>query len=207
MFLRTVLLGLITGVISQAGIVTSITLANFSNPTVLDFQSVPTGVISGTNSYFTNSGVASITAARGGGTDTFDSRTNSSRALWVNTSGNLVVVDPGATNLDNNPVYTINLVNSTLQFGFGVHDQQGTYTVTFFQGATNVGTTTFTPGSPDLDQVYFHDTQAFNRVQISVNGGGFAIDNITFTNTPEPATIWLSGAGLAVLGLRKRRRV
>ena len=65
-------------------------------------------------------------------------------------------------------------------------------------------------GNADLFQGYFHNTDAFDAIEISISGGGFAIDNLTLdapASVPEPSTILLFGAGLlAAVGIRRKRQ-
>lgn len=199
--------------LSFAGTITTITLGDFTSATVLDFNAVTLGNISNTDATFTSIGIASVVGTTGASdSDTYQVRSNSSRALWMKTGGQLVVVDPGTSGLNNATTYRVNLAAAHQDFGFGVHDQDGDYSVTFFSGVSSVGSTTFNSSSQaDLTQVYFNNTDAFDAVEITrIIPAGFALDNITLesrapSEVPEPSTLLLLTTGL-IAGFRYRRR-
>lgn len=194
-----------------AGTVTQITLGDFTNTQVLDFNSATLGAISGTDPLFTNFGISQVTTTASVFDDTFNNRANSSRALWQNSSG-LAIVDPGATNNATFINYTLDFSSLHTNFGVGIHDQGDDFTYTFFNGVTNVGSLTLGSNTfADLFQVYLENDMAFNRVTISNLGGGFALDNITLEGAssapiPEPSTMLLLGSGLiGLIGYRMRK--
>ena len=197
---------------ASAGTVTSITLGDFTNASVLDFNSAPVGNISGTSSLFTSFGISSVSATFGFiSSDGFGVRPNASRALWANDAG-LTIVDPNAGDLADIVTYTIKFADLHTKVGFGVHDQQSDFLVEFFSGATAVGSTTFQSNTADLFMVHLQNSDAFDTITISVPlPGGFAIDNITIeasepSAVAEPASLALLGLGLAALAPAARRR-
>ena len=186
---------------SWGGTITQIDLVDFTDPKVLDFETATPGTISGTDSLFTDFGITQITITASSFLDGYNSRSNSSRALWAN-SGGLAIVDPGvAVSNANTIVYTLDFSSLQSRLGVGVHDHSSTYTYEFFNDATSVGSTTKGVATADLFQVYLENDMMFNRVIISNLGGGFAIDNITLEKTsgviPVPGTLVFFGAGFA----------
>ena len=162
--------------------VSKITLTDFANPEVLDFESVEVGSISGTDARFTDFGISAISATGFNSTDDFELRPNSSRALWADDDG-LRVVDPGTINLRNDALtYTIELVTEQNRFGIGVHEQGGVYVLQLFSGPTDVGIFAYSSGH-DLTQRYIESSTTFDKIIVHYtsrdNNQGFAIDNIT----------------------------
>lgn len=99
-------------------------------------------------------------------------------------------------------------------------------TVTFYKGATQVGSTNLTAyalsdayrGNPTanfLGQNYgekyaffnFHVLGGYDRVVLSQNGGGgFELDNVTIGSVPEASTWVMLVAGFGLVGFAARRR-
>lgn len=195
--------------------VQQITLGDFSSAKVLDFESSSLGTISGSDSLFTDFGISSVAFTGGTGLDDYGSRTNSSRALWATING-LSVVDPGATGLLAPSAYEIVFAGAQNRFGIGVHDENATFRLEFFDGASSVGSIDLaTGGTADLTQWYLESTDAFNKVTVMTvagsGGRGYAIDNLTLeagsSSVPEPATlaIWsLLGMAIGGYGLKRR---
>lgn len=199
---------------ANAGIISVISLADFSNPQVLDFNSAPLGNISGTDTLFTSFGIDEVsTSGVTNYSDGFDERPNSSRALWEDVNG-LRIVDPEvvpATAFLGQPIaYTLKLSTAHSRFGVGVHDQAGDFTYEFFSSSVSVGSISQGAPSADLFQVYFESDMQFDEVRISVSGsGGYAIDNITLEGSgvvPAPTILSLFGIGLATLGWSRRKK-
>ena len=193
--------------------VIEIGLADFNNATVIDFESTALGSISGTDSLFTNAGISSITATpQGTDTDTYNSRTNSSRALGGNTSG-LFIADPGTTGAADTNDWLIEFLSPQFLFGFGTHDQGTRPLVTLLFDGVQVGSLSSVPLNSDLFQLYFESTVAFNAITISqpgtASGFGFMLDNLTVetSSVPEPVTLALFGLGLAGISFSRKKKI
>ena len=82
-------------------------------------------------------------------------------------------------------------------------------TISIFSGTTNVGTLSYTGA---LDPTFtggfagIQSTIPFNRVELTFNSSApaFAVDNVRFSSVPEPATILMTVAALALV-LRRRQ--
>ena len=198
---------------ADAGVIT--TGGTISNPQVLDFESATVGNISSSDALFSNFGISDIGIQNPSFFfDGYGVRTNSSRAVWVN-SGGLAIVDPGAANnaIDGD-FWFIDFTQPQSVLGFGLHDQSGTLNVEFFSGGASVGSTTVTILTGDLEESTFANTDTFDRVTIDINSTtvAFALDNITLSSAtaiPEPNSLVLiamATAGMFGRGLRNRRR-
>jgi hypothetical protein len=118
----------------------------------------------------------------------------------------------------------VNLSGDRFAFGFGIYEPTGnttitgcnatcfesTFTITLWKNATQVGSFQLSPANNVAVFWGVHTDVAFNAVQIRETTGG--IDNEIFGTfytgvraVPEPATLLLLGAGLAMAGVRRRR--
>jgi hypothetical protein len=142
-----------------------------------------------------------------------------------NTTNNInqpaIVSNPGA---NNSGVLTMTFPSLVDTFGYG-YALLGTGTIpngttlSLFDGATSVGSLSFT-ASPDLvlpgGFAGIQSTLAFNRVEVtfnSVSATAFALDNVrrgpavpASVPVPEPASLLLLGTGMAGLVAKRRRQ-
>jgi len=207
-----VILMLLSGLVNAS--IVQIGLSDFNNSTVIDFEGIPIGSISGSDALFTNAGISSVIATpEGTNSDTYGTRANSSRALGANSSG-LFIADPGAIGAADTNDWLINLESPQFRFGIGMHDQSfGNIfpQITLFFDGTEVDTLSVAAPNGDLFQIYFESTLAFNSLTISQpgidSGFGFMLDNLTIETTVVPITpaIWLYFSGLiALIRIRKK---
>jgi hypothetical protein len=176
-------------------------LAAFGAPAVT-FSEVPLGTpLNGLtiNGFSFTETVVNTTVANGGPGDT-----NS-------------ITQPAALGAGNpqGEVITVNLPSLMSDFGFGYAILAGgvvpnAVTVTLFNGATNLGSLSYT-ASPDPNFpggfAGIGNATPFDRVTFSFTStaAAYDFDNIrAITAVPEPATLTLVGAG--VLALARRRR-
>ncbi|MCU0500605.1 MAG: PEP-CTERM sorting domain-containing protein [Anaerolineae bacterium] len=202
-------LGCLALAASTVNAATIVSIGAFSNPVVLNFESLSTGPISTTDPYFTSIGISSVSVANGTSAgDALD--TNTDGKALASVRGSLSVVGVGDP-IDNgtsggNPLFTINFANPQTLFGYSHIDQTGNFPVTFYLGATQVDSFVFSPSSSA--PVYLQ-AASFDRVTIGQEAGftgGFALDNITINGAPEPGTLALLGLGLAGLAASRRRK-
>lgn len=184
-------------------------LGSFTNPVVVDFESPPEGNISGSDSYFTNLGISSITAVSGGGSDIYNSFLPNDKGLFHNSSTGLLIDKINGTSRTFNTatVFTINFAKMQTKFGLEILDQlNDTYTLSFYDGVNSVGSVAFTYPTANVTD-YFQNSDQFDRVTISSSfGAGYGIDNVTFEAPaiPEPSTVALLGLGGLLLWRRRK---
>jgi len=107
---------------------------------------------------------------------------------------------------------------SSLQTAFAMNYEDDSissiFTLTFFNGVSNVGTASFVTTSFNTDNFigFISDTD-FNKVTVRENDGGsnsneyFQFYTATpAVSVPEPGTLALMGLGLAGLGFRRKRQ-
>jgi len=109
-----------------------------------------------------------------------------------------------------------NVSFSSLQnvFAFNYEDDSvaSTFTLTFFNGATNVGSSSFVTSSFDTTEfIGFISDAEFDLVQVRENDGGFNSNEYFqfYTATvkvSEPAPLAIMALGLMMLGLRAKSK-
>ena len=117
----------------------------------------------------------------------------------------------------NTGILRLMLPNRASIFGYGyailnVTTVSSATSISLFDGTTPVGTLSYT-GAPDPSFAGgfagIQSTLAFNRVDITFNSvaaPAFALDNVRFDNAvPEPSSMLLLSAGLAILLWRRGR--
>jgi hypothetical protein len=200
---------------SARAAVIPITLADFANPLVLDFEGIPTGPIATNDPLFTSGGLTSVTVSGGNTpTDVFSLDLDGQGLSSI--GGVLSVVGPGQSFDTVTGVYNFNLANFHNKFGFQAVDGGNHVIVEFLINSFVVDVFLVTGHSGNV--TYLESTNPFNRVRLTytpipslgVSGEGY--DNITLEGpeqtVPEPGTLGLLGIGvLAFLGLRRKRRL
>lgn len=188
-----------------AAAATVVSLGDFSNPVTLDFEGLAPGLIAENDPAFLALGITGIAAT--GTSDVYNTRPNSSRALGYSESNGLEVVDPGANEAFN--TVTLSFASDITQFGFGVHDEDGPFTVAFRNDGVQVGLYLGDTIGSDLN-TYFFEADPFDTVFIGFFGG-FYLDDLTISTPPPaavPAPLPLASLALglgAMAALRRRR--
>lgn len=185
---------------------TLISLSDFGNANVEDFNAAPLGFIQPTDTLFSDLGITGIRATHNN--DRFGVRANSSRALGVDADGNLNIIDPGTRGLSSS--YTLSFADAITQFGFGIHDQRTRLTLEFFNNGTIVDTLRVRTGTRDLAQFYVR-AEEFNLVRISSSRSrqAFALDNLTVGEpnvVPVPAGLPLFVTALGAFAWVRRSK-
>ncbi|MDF2232616.1 VPLPA-CTERM sorting domain-containing protein [Albimonas sp. CAU 1670] len=197
----------------KAAAVAVIDAGDIASPYTEDFNSAPVGTIGISDPIFSALGIVSITGTLDS-SDTYDPRTFSSRALTLNSGGDIVLIDPGAFGLLAS--VTLTFAAPITEIGIGWHDQGGTVAASFLLGANPVdsysGSDQVLAGeAADLAHIAFRTTNAFDTFTFSIGGSGFALDDITVSGVsasvplPAAAPLVLTGLG-ALVGVSARRR-
>ncbi|MEO0622461.1 MAG: PEP-CTERM sorting domain-containing protein [Pseudomonadota bacterium] len=185
---------------------TAISLADFDDPLVEDFESVALGSILETDPVFTALSITGITTTSAAA-EPYDARSTSTRALGATDDGTLTVVDPGTSDVTITEI-GFDFSRSLSRIGFGIHDSQGTMAVDFLDGTTVVDSidVTITQGG-QLTSVFLMSDLPFTAIDLSIDNG-FVIDNLTVeaAHVPVPATLPLLLLGLAGIGYLARQR-
>jgi hypothetical protein len=133
-------------------------------------------------------------------------------SMFETLTGN-VLGDPGPAGLDNlelNIVFSQDLSAIILDFATSDFLTPSPFTITAFEGSTQVGTATstgqFLPGFIFPEGEIAFEGGPFNTIVLSSAAMDFAVDNITVIAAPEPGTSALLGAGLLLTGLPSMRR-
>lgn len=185
------------------------------NPSVLDMEGTPSGVISETDPLFTNFGLqrAFIVNDPGRHNAAGDRLTANVQGNGLVSQNNTLAIAAPQDLMDNQEVgagYGFQLASgfTATQFGFLVIDQVN-HSMRFdvFSGGANVGSLTFLhAGVFPNPEIYFESAVAFDEVHFIASPdptGGWGVDNLTLGNVvPEPATLSL----LAIGGLALIRR-
>jgi hypothetical protein len=183
----------------------AITLGDFINPFVLDFESTPTGPTAGV---FPAAGITGITMTATNFGDGYNAEAGRTRALWGNASG-AGIFNVRATNLADDPVFTIAFATDITRFGFSIFDQSGlTVTMEFYDAGGLVDSFGFTTATSS-PVFHYVSAAAFDTLVIRGDGfGGFGLDNLTVETAavPIPATALLLPAALLGLGALRRRK-
>jgi len=133
-------------------------------------------------------------------------------SMFETLTGN-VLGDPGPANLDGlalNISFSQDLSAITLDFATSDFITASPFTITAFEGSTQVGTATL--NGQFLNGFTFPEGEItfaggpFNTVVLSSTAMDFAVDNINVVTAPEPGTLALLGAGLLLTGLPSMRR-
>ena len=133
-------------------------------------------------------------------------------SMFETLTGN-VLGDPGPAGLDNLALkigFSQNLSAITLDFATSDFITPSPFTITTFEGSTQVGTATstgqFLQGFTFPEGEITFEGGPFDNVVLSSTAMDFAVDNVTVIAAPEPGTLALLGAGLLLTGLPSLRR-
>lgn len=212
--LKAAAIGLLTSasMLASAGPVQIITLAEFVNPTVLDFESASNGPIAANDALFTSFGITSLTATGTNDADIY-SEGGGTRALFFSEQTGFLLDESGRPEL---PAFATTGLSYTLVFdrllnriGFGTPDHGAGIDIEFRNGATLVDN--FTQGSgSNSPPTFYGSTVTFDRITVSsaFPGLGFGLDNITLeaARAPAPGVAALLTLGLAAFGAGRRNR-
>jgi hypothetical protein len=202
--------------------IVGISSIEIQNAKTLDFEGIPAGLLSGTDSRLRECGIAAISATSANTTpDDIQNQTGQTgKGLFFNGSGLLVLPqynsqDPSFPNdshpFIDGPVFTIDTLFKHRQFGLTFQDQEAQdFTFTFYLEGELMGAITEHSNTTVNDRFTFETPFYFDRVVIggSLSWDGWGIDNIVLdAGVPEPSAavlLALGGIGLAVLTRRHR---
>lgn len=134
------------------------------------------------------------------------------QSMFETLTGN-VLGDPGPAGQDNlmlDVSFSNELTAVTLNFATSDFVTASPLTLQAYQGSTLVGSTAqtgmFLSGFDFPEGEIAFDGAAFNRIAISSAATDFAVDNITVSAVPEPASLVYLATGLLCLAMGSLRR-
>ncbi|MEO0680344.1 MAG: hypothetical protein AAF192_08010 [Pseudomonadota bacterium] len=193
-----------------------ISLSDFDDPAVLDFESVAAGPIDSDAPLFTDIGISSITGTSAAqSVDMFGFAVDGNGLGLI--GGVLSVVQPGevidAPRRGSDPAFTLALAEPTTRIGIDIVEARSGITLRFLNAGSVVDS--FTPSAPQnlglaiyLELAAFDSVEFFAAASLSPNEG-WALDNITLEQgapvpVPLPASALLLLAGLGAVALGRR---
>lgn len=196
------------------------TPTTFGPASILDISTLSNGALSGTDAFFTDFGISSVSVT--GDDDCCSRGTYASSLVGMFASGpagspadQLVVASSSSSN--DLPLFssafTISLAAHTDQFGAKFVGSATGALFEFFDGSTSLGTSTSTSVGPNSLRIFLVD-QSFDKIVISLTHGfqTAGISQLWFSDSyqaevvPVPAALPLFLSGLAGLGVIARRR-